>query len=301
MQEAPDEPEDVAKLPQLTVADIGPAPAEPAYGLAEGTPVPCIRHHLHTRGLVFAYRCFDMSCLEFEDLPYAAVLGIVLGKLGTDAHSAAEIDTLTNGKLGNCSFFCEVYEDEYDPEVVTPTFVASASALAENVEWLAQLPSEILEKTDFSDTGKIRDALQQRRIGMEQSFANAGHAAAMARLTSYFLPAGVVRQQLGGVDFHRFLVDVLDNFNDRAAELAKRLEQVAHKLLRQLELVGVACRQRRVHQLRFWQNAGITAGTRKAPTVFEIPKPQVRNEAFIVPTDVCYASTGFDRRSLGAP
>ena len=102
-----------------------------------------------------------------------------------------------------------MYEDEYDPEVVTPTFVASASALAENVEWLAQLPSEILEKTDFSDTGKIRDALQQRRIGMEQSFANAGHAAAMARLTSYFLPAGVVRQQLGGVDFHRFLVDVL--------------------------------------------------------------------------------------------
>ena len=300
MQEAPDEPEDVAKLPQLTVADIGPAPAEPAYGLAEGTPVPCIRHHLHTRGLVFAYRYFDMSCLEFEDLPYAAVLGIVLGKLGTDAHSAAEIDTLTNGKLGNCSFFCEVYEDEYDPEVVTPTFVASASALAENVEWLAQLPSEILEKTDFSDTGKIRDALQQRRIGMEQSFANAGHAAAMARLTSYFLPAGVVRQQLGGVDFHRFLVDVLDNFNDRAAELAKRLEQVAHKLFDGSNLlVSLAGSDECI--MRFWQNAGITAGTRKAPTVFEIPKPQVRNEAFIVPTDVCYASTGFDRRSLGAP
>ena len=98
--------EDVAKLPQLTVADIGPAPVEPAYGLAEGTPVPCIRHHLPTRGLVFAYRYFDMSCLDFEDLPYAAVLGIVLGKLGTDAHSAAEIDTLANGKLGNCSFFC---------------------------------------------------------------------------------------------------------------------------------------------------------------------------------------------------
>ena len=162
MQEAPDAPEDVAKLPQLTVADIGPAPVEPAYGLAEGTPVPCIRHHLPTRGLVFAYRYFDMSCLDFEDLPYAAVLGIVLGKLGTDAHSAAEIDTLANGKLGNCSFFCEVYEDEHDPDAVTPTFVASASALAENVEWLAELPSEILARTDFADTGKIRDALQRR-------------------------------------------------------------------------------------------------------------------------------------------
>ena len=300
MQETPDAPEDVAKLPQLTVADIGPAPIEPAYGLAEGTPVPCIRHHLPTRGLVFAYRYFDMSCLDFEDLPYAAVLGIVLGKLDTDAHSAAEIDTLTNGKLGNCSFFCEVYEDEHDPDAVTPTFVASASALAENVEWLAELPSEILARTDFADTGKIRDALQQRRIGMEQSFANAGHAAATARLTSYFLPAGVVRQQLGGVDFHRFLVQLLDNFDDRADELAKRLNEVAHKLFDGSNLlVSIAGSDECV--IRFWQCAGITAGTGKAPAALKIPKPKVRNEAFIVPTDVCYASTGFDRRSLGAP
>ena len=53
--------------------------------------------------------------------------------------------------------------------------------------------------------------------------------------------------------------------------------------------------------MRFWQCAGITAGTGKAPAALKIPKPKVRNEAFIVPTDVCYASTGFDRRLLGAP
>lgn len=53
-------------------------------------------------------------------------------------------------------------------------FVAGASALAENIEWLAKLPGEILASTQFTDTGKIRDALKQRRIGMEQSFANAG-------------------------------------------------------------------------------------------------------------------------------
>ena len=128
--------------------------------------------------------------------------------LGTDAHSAAEIDTLANGKLGNCSFFCEVYEDEHDPDAVTPTFVASASAFGRERRMAGtSCRARSWRGPTSADTGKIRDALQQRRIGMEQSFANAGHAAAMARLTSYFLPAGVVRQQLGGVDFHRFLVD----------------------------------------------------------------------------------------------
>ena len=50
LQEAPDSPEALACLPQLTVDDIGPAPAEPAYHLVEGTPVPCVRHYLPTRG-----------------------------------------------------------------------------------------------------------------------------------------------------------------------------------------------------------------------------------------------------------
>ena len=44
-----------------------------------------------------------------------AVLGLVLGKLGTARHTASELDTLVNGKLGNLTFFAEIYESETDP------------------------------------------------------------------------------------------------------------------------------------------------------------------------------------------
>ena len=301
LQEAPDSPEALATLPQLTVDDIGPAPAEPAYHLVEGTPVPCVRHFLPTRGLAYAYRYFDLSVLAFEDLPYAAVLGIVLGKLATKQHSAASIDTLTNGKLGNCSFFCEIYEDEADPAKMRPMFVASASALTENIEWLAKLPGEIMSETLFDDTGKIRDALQQRRIGMEQSFANAGHSAAMARLTSYYLPASVVRQQLGGVGFYQFLKDLLAHFDERADELVKRLEDVACKLF-SAQNTTVSFAGSDDDFARFWECADIAApAAAAAPAALQVPTPQVLNEAFIVPTDVCYVAAGYDRRTLDAP
>ena len=36
-------------------------------------------------------------------------------------------------------------------------------------------------------------------------------------------------------------------------------------------------------------------------SLLAVPAPVVRNEAFIVPTDVCYAAQGFDRRADGAP
>ena len=244
--------------------------------------------------------------LAFEDLPYAAVLGIVLGKLATKQHSAASIDTLTNGKLGNCSFFCEIYEDEADPAKMRPMFVSSASALTENIEWLAKLPGEIMSETLFDDTSKIRDALQQRRIGMEQSFANAGHSAAMARLTSYYLPASVVRQQLGGVGFYQFLKDLLAHFDERADELVRHLEDVARKLF-SAQNTTVSFAGSDDDFARFWECAGITAPGKKTPPTTPPappPPPPPPKSSFsppLFPTDVCYVAAGYDRRALDAP
>mgnify|MGYP000287870763 FL=1 len=217
-------------LPRLSVADIKDAPEEPAYGPVEDASVPTLRHDVPTRGIAYAYRYFDLDRVAFDELPYVAVLGLVLGKLGTARHTASELDTLVNGKLGNLTFFAEIYESETDPAALAPKFVVSSSALTENVRELAELPREIMLETDFSDTGKIKDVLQQRRIGMEQGFANAGHASAMAHLASYYLPAGVVREQLGGVGFYRFLKQLLASFDERAEEVSARLADLAARL-----------------------------------------------------------------------
>ena len=301
LQEEPDSPEALATLPRLSVADIGPAPEEPAYGLVEGTSVPCLRHHAPTRGIAYAYRYLDLSHVPFDELPYVAVLGLVLGKLGTARRSASELDTLVNGSLGNLSFFAEIYEDADDPERLAPKLVVGASALSENILHLADLPREVMLETDFSDTSKIKDALQQRRIGMEQGFASSGHASAMARLASYYLPAGVVREQLGGVGFYRFLKGLLERFDERAEDLSARLADLARRLfVDDGSLVSFTGSDEDFE--RFWAAGGALGRSvgRGSTDRLAAPAPEVRNEAFIVPTDVCYAAQGFDRRAFGA-
>ena len=230
LQEEPDPPEALATLPRLSVDDLGEAPEEPAYGLDDGTPVPCLRHRIPTRGIAYAYRYFDLARLSFDELPYATVLAIVLGKLGTDEHTAAEVDTLVQSRLGNLSFFVEVHENPEDRFDVRPVMVVSASSLSENVEDLASLPNEVMLSSDLHDLPKIKDALTQKRVGMEQGFAAAGNSAALARVASYYLPAAVAREQLGGIDFYRFLKDLLDHFDERAEGLAAKLEDVANRI-----------------------------------------------------------------------
>lgn len=220
-QEAPDAPESLEKLPQLSRADIGEAPAEAMWEVGECEPWRLIRHHLPCRGIAYAYRYFAMDGLAFDELPYATVLAYVLGKLDTARRTAAELDTLVQAHLGNLGFAVEVHEDAEDRERIRPMFVMGSSALDEEVPWAARLAEEVLRETDFADTERIRDILGQRRIAMEQAFASAGHSAAMARVASYYLPAGVVREALSGVGFYRFLKELLAHFDERPASLPR--------------------------------------------------------------------------------
>ena len=301
-QEQPDSPEALSTLPQLHVSDIGPAPAEAPYALLADAPVPCIRHDVPTRGIAYAYRYYDLGGVEFEELPYVSILATMLGKLDTDEHSASDIDTLTNGKLGSFSVFTEVYEREDDPRSISPKFIVGASSLAKGAEWLGQLPTEILASTDFSDTEKIRAALEQRRVGMEHGFANNGHAAAMARAASYYSPAGLVRQQLGGVEFYRFLKKLLAEFDTRGQELAKKLSDLAKRLFTP-ENLTVSFTGGDTELATFWEASGLAGGSRiagegRCAQALATPQPSPAREAFIVPTDVCYAALAADRRAF---
>lgn len=298
-QEAPDAPEDLAKLPQLSRNDIGEAPAEEPWIVERCGGVPCIRHRVPTHGIVYTYRYFDLASVPFDQLPYVTVLAGVLGRLDTARRTAAEIDTLSQGKLGSMRFFAEVHEKVDDRDGVRPLFVVGASALSDNAEWAATLPAEVLAETDFSDTERIRDILCQQRIGLEQGFAANGHACAMARASSYFLPAARVREALGGVDYYRFLKDLLEHFDERADDLVEKLGALARRLF-----VDASCTLSFAGSdeafSRYLEAAPELPGD-SAPSVLAIGACVPLREAFIVPSDVTYTSTAWDRRLLGLP
>lgn len=298
-QEAPDAPEALEKLPQLSRADIGEAPAEAMWEVGECGPWRLIRHHLPCRGIAYAYRYFAMDGLAFDELPYATVLACVLGKLDTARHTAAELDTLVQAHLGNLGFAVEVHENAEDRERLRPMFVMGSSALDEEVPWAARLAEEVLRETDFTDTERIRDILGQRRIAMEQAFASAGHSAAMARVASYYLPAGVVREALSGVGFYRFLKELLAHFDERVGELTAKLADLAARLFTDggctLSFGGSE------EALDAYREASAPFDGMAGAPVLTVPAPEDKHEAFIVASDVTYTACGWDRRLLGEP
>ena len=297
-QEAPDSPEALSTLPQLHVSDIGPAVPDPETVRRDDLPLPYLYHDIPTRGINYLYAYFGMNGLTWEDIPYAEVMAQLLGVLGTDTRSAAQVDVWTREHLGALRFFAEVHVNSKDPEDITPRFVVSASALSEELDSLASIPREVWERTDFNDKARVRDALVQKRIDMEQAFMGMGHTKAASRISSYLYTSGVLDEQLHGVDFYLFLKDLLDHFDERFDELVVRLNDVRKRVFTQtnctISFTGTP------QELDAFAAAAGTLGlpVGSQESMLQIPAPQVRREAFITPGDVVYVGKGANLRDV---
>ncbi len=231
-QLTPDSPEDLAKLPRLSIADIEEPPQEPGFGMVFEGEYPVIKHSVETHGISYAYRYFTLADIPYDELSWCTVLATVLGRLDTAHHSAAEIDTWVQSKLGNLSFAIEAYDFPLatHPFGYSVRFTQSTSALSINVEEMARISEEVLLETDFSDTARIKDMLTQRRVSMERYFTNNGNGVASARALSYMKKSCKVREQIGGVDFYLFLKNLLDNFDAIEDEVPKKLESLVRRI-----------------------------------------------------------------------
>ena len=301
-QEAEDTPEAKATLPRLRVSDIGEARPEPPLVVDTTAPIPCLRHGIPTNRLAYAMQYFDLSCVAFEDLPYVTLLCRLLKQLPTREHSAEELDNLLAGKLGFLSFTTEVMTQP-DVDGVRPYLLVSAGALSEKIDALASLPREVWSSTLLldADADRVRDVLTQIRIGLEQGFINNGHLAALGRAMSYSSPSAVVREQLSGVDFYLFLRDLLEHFDERLDGLRAKLAELAGHIF-----VADGCMASFTGSDEdfdaYWDaagNLGLGAGNDAGRDALVVPAPCDRHEAFVIPSDICFAARACDPRRLG--
>ncbi len=291
-QETPDDPQDLATLPQLKVSDIEDAEAEPPL-LHVDAPLPCIAHEMETRHIDYVYHYFSLSHLAFEELPYVAILNSLLGKLPTTTYSASELDTLVELNLGTLDFFAETHSKNGDLGTALPYLVVGASALSENVDKLATIPQEVWGHTLFEDTDRMLAILQQRRIALEQHFTNAGHASAMSRLSTQYAASAKVAAAMGGVEYYLFLKELLGNWDERKGDLVTRIREISQRVFT-ADNVLVSFTGAADDRERYWEAAG-RLGLAPAQSTnghLEVPTLVPQNEAFIIPSNVNYVARG---------
>lgn len=290
-QEAPDDPADIAKLPKLSVQDIGEAPFEEPVHMVEA-PLPCLYHNLPTHRIAYVYHYFDLRRLHFEELPYVSILTTLLGKLDTKSMSASDLDIYVEKNLGNLDFLHESYGKDDEPWDVKPMLIVSSSALSEHLNALAKIPALVWSQTSFDDDERILALLAQQRILLEQNFVNAGHACAVARATSKLNAVSLVSDNMSGVSYYLFLKDILAHWDSKKDELKAKLSELCTRIFTADELtVSFTGSEEDLHA--YWKHAqsfGLPQTDQVPQHLLKIEPPFAQNEAFIIPSNVGFVA-----------
>ncbi|KAB1441632.1 insulinase family protein [Pseudodesulfovibrio senegalensis] len=236
LQEAPDAPEDLARIPRLAVADL---PREnqivPTSETTVGT-ARCLHHDLTTNGIAYLDFGFDLTVLPDHLLPLAGLFGRMLTEMGTqdsDFVSMSQRIARTTGGIHSQVFISPVVNSD---RAAARLFLRAKCTLEKGKETAAIL-TELLTRTKFNDRERFRQILFEAKSRAEQRLVPSGHMVVAMRLKARAHRAHAMEEAISGVTNLEYLRTLAQRVEKDFGGVLAELEQVRDLLLTRNGLV----------------------------------------------------------------
>lgn len=225
IQESPDAPEDLAKIPTLRLADLertGKSIPSEETSLAGA---PLLLHDLFTNGIVYLDLAFDLRALPAELLPYAPLFARALTEMGTSRESFVRLIQRIGRDTGG------IYAAPFTATNVQTgepfgRFLVRGKATMGQAGAMLAIMRDILTDVRLDDKARFHQIVLRAKAGKESSLVPSGNAYARKRLAARFAPAEWADEQMGGISSLFFV-----------RELAQQVEQDWPTVLAKLEAV----------------------------------------------------------------
>ena len=243
-QDEPDSPEDLKKIPLLTLADMRKESEQFIYELRDARGTELLFHNIFTNGIIYLVFLFDMKDVDPELLTYASTLKKVLGMLNTEHFEYGDLFNEINIKTGGINGSISTYTDSDDVTKFTTRFEVSVKVLPENLQSAFYLVKEILTASKFDDPKRLKEILGEQYARLQTDLSSAGHQSAAIRAMSYVSPAACVSDCCSGIAYFRHLEGVVKDLetDQGAKNLVGKLTDLARLIFRPENLmVDVTC------------------------------------------------------------
>ncbi len=229
-QASADRPEDLAKIPMLTRADLK-REAQPfknsKHMLTIGeTNIPLWQHDYFTNKVSYLRVIFDITDLPDDMLFDLGLLKTVMGLVDTKHYTYGELFNEINLRTGGITTPVGISPDYAKEDGVRAFFEFKGRCFEENTAEAVALMKEMLFYSDFSDTDRIRDILIETKAGMQASLQAAGHTTAVSRAMSKMTRFGRISDRIAGISFMDELTRLIADYDRLGGGLAARFERV---------------------------------------------------------------------------
>ena len=235
-QVTPSSEEDLRKLPSLSRDDIKKEVSALSNIEKEVEGIKVLHHDFFTNGIAYINGIFDVEKIEAKYLPYLGLLASVLTKLNTSKYTYQELDNEINIKTGGLYFEPNVYakKEKNDYKLV---FEVATKSLFENVDETCDLVLEIIQNTKFNDCQRLKEIIFEQCAILQSRIISGGHVSAFTRALSYINEYYKLLDEISGIDYLKFIMNLSKNFDSLKDELVQNLEFLAKNIFRKDNLL----------------------------------------------------------------
>lgn len=205
LQQAPDPPEELAKIPFLTLSDIPAEIVRIADDWTRAGDVPIHTHTAFTNGIVYLDFAFDLHDLTPEEERYVPLLSHALTETGLPGMSYDELLREINLRTGGIGASVAASATRPDPNRVRTMLNVRVKMLEENLEEALELFRRVLTEPDFGDQRRLKDLISEVRNDFVSSIVPSGHSYAMTRAARRLSPTSAVDELWHGIEQLRFM------------------------------------------------------------------------------------------------
>lgn len=300
LQEAVDRPEDLAKIPTLTLDDLDrsirtlPTEESDLFGAR------LMHHDLPTLGILYLDLGFDLKVLEPALLPYLPLFGRALLQTGTSKEDfvslTQRIGRTTGGIAQHRSLATRLDNDE-----TAAWFFLSGKSVPAKFGDMLDIMGEVLLDARLDNKDRIRQMALEEKAGFEARMIPAGNSIVDTRLKAGLTEASWAAEQLGGVSYLNFLRDLVKRIDSDWAGVEATFRRIRDLLFNRKGMV-----------VNLTADATLFADARGALAGFVESLPQreaqkhdwgfaaePKSEGLVIPAQVNYVGKGANLKALG--
>ena len=225
LQEQPDAPEDLAKLPRLQLSDLDPAIKTVPRQEDQIAEVPVLHHDLFTNGIAYLDIGCNLRVLPQELLPYIPLFGRALLEMGTERMSFVELQQRIGSQTGGLSAHSLV-SARLDSGPAAAYLFLRGKAMADRVADLTAIMRDVLLEGRLDDQERFLQMALEERASAEAGLVPGGHRVVLTRLRAQFDETGWLAEQMRGLSYLFFLRQLIDDIRNDWPAVQARLEQI---------------------------------------------------------------------------
>ncbi len=300
LQESVDKPEDLAKIPTLTLADLDRSirtiPTEESTVGGART----LFHDLPTLGILYLDVGFDLHVLDKALLPYLPLFGRALLQTGTGSEDFVSLTQRigrTTGGIGQHRGLAT----KQDGSGTAAWFFLSGKAVPDKFGDMLGIFSDVLLDAQLGNRERFKQMALEEKAGFEARLVPGGNGIVDTRIKAGLTEAGWIAEQMSGVSYGQFLKELVKRVDSDWDSVQAALRAIRDMLFNRGRMVvnltadGV-----------LWDKARdeLAAFAGSLPDVVHgdadwnhdfAPK----NEGLVIPAQVNYVGKGANLKALG--